>query len=100
MLRANGIAIAAHLEPPECPGELAYLMEWYDELRTWGRQAFQGVHNIVWADADAWARRMAVAPRPSEWRLLMQLDHRFAAAAAKRKPAEKPGRRPPVRRAS
>lgn len=97
MLRAHGIEIPAGLEPPECPPELAHLMDWFDELRAWGRQALQGVHNIVWTDADAWARRMQVAPRPSEWRLLMQLDNRFRAAAAKHKPADKPGRRPPVR---
>lgn len=89
MLRRFGRDIDVSDQLPECPPELEHIWNWYQELRNWSRQGFSGAHSLVWSDADAWARRMSVNPRPSEWRLLMQLDGRFRAAAEKHKPKEK-----------
>jgi hypothetical protein len=83
MLRRNGIAIDPSVELPDCPAELTHLVEWYTELRVWGRPGMSGPASIVWSDAQAWAAAMLVRPRPSEWRIIMQLDQRYLAAAAK-----------------
>ena len=96
MLRRHGIEPDASLEVPECPGALAYLMTWYEELRAFGRQAMAGVHPLVWADVGEWARAMRVRPSPQDYRILMQLDFRFRDAAAKNKPADKPKRPSPA----
>lgn len=97
MLRRNGIAVDAALELPECPGELAHLVEWYTELRVWGRPGMSGPATLVWSDCDAWARAMQVRPRPSEWRVIMHLDQRYLAAAAKHRPKDKPRKPGPTR---
>lgn len=67
-------------------------MDYYDELRCWGRQGMSGAHPIVWADAGEWRREMRYTIRPDEWRLLMQIDTRFRIAAKKNTPEPKGSR--------
>ncbi len=87
MLERFGVEVDASLQIPQCPPALQHVMSWFEQLRAWGRQGFNGAHSIVWADADAWARRMRANPTPTEWRLLMGLDARFRQAAQNAKPA-------------
>ena len=94
MLREHGIEIDESLEIPPCPAAFDHLMLWYDELRAWSQQGFQGVAPLSWSDVHAWRVEMEIIPRPrpSEYRLLMRIDTLFRNACAKAKPAEKPGR--------
>lgn len=106
MLRRHGVKIdetaAAAFSGPPCPPQLEYLMEWFGEIRGFGRAAFQGVHPITWSDVRAWREEMRVRPLPGDYRLLMQLDVRFRNAAdragERRRKAEEAKRRTPPRR--
>jgi hypothetical protein len=90
MLERHGIEVDPSLELPDCPAPFAKLMLWFGDLNRRRRQAVSGVHPLVWADMDAWARRMRERPTSTEWDLIGQLDDLFRAAAAKHKPKDKP----------
>lgn len=89
MLRRNGIVIDPSLLLPECPVRLEHLIDWYTELRVWTTPGLNGPAYLNWSDARAWAGAMDVSPRPSEWRIMMQLDQRYVAAARKHQPKDK-----------
>lgn len=89
MLRRHGIVIDPSLLLPDCPVALEHLIDWYTELRVWSTPGLNGPAYLNWSDAGAWAGAMDVAPRPSEWRIMMQLDQRYVAAARKHQPKDK-----------
>lgn len=94
MLRRHGIVVDPSLTLPPCPDELEHLVEWYTELRVWSTPGFNGPAYLTWQDAWGWANAMDTRPRPSQWRIMMQLDQRYVAAARKHQPKDK--RRPPL----
>ena len=91
MLERWGVKLDPSLLIPDCPIRFAHLMLWFTQLARQRRQSMGAAHPLVWADMDAWSRNTNQQPSPDEWDLITQLDTLFRDAAARHKPADKPG---------
>jgi len=52
---------------PECPVEVGYLLDWFQELKT-------GPDHLTFQEIDAWAKLTCNFPTPSEVDVLVRLD--------------------------
>jgi len=69
--RADAIAM---LEGPVFPEVLAYLWEWYQELRRGLGEGLNGIAPLSWMALDAWQRQSRRSPEPYEIDALFSLD--------------------------